>query len=81
MEISSQNPFLCRYCGHEMVLWKIWHPEYEVLYDEYENIKADKYGTVPGQDDSGGLRFPFRPSLRKNTTTVVPTAGYEMKGK
>ena len=28
MEISSQNPFLCRYCGHEMVLWKIWHPEY-----------------------------------------------------
>ncbi len=63
-EISSQDPFLCRYCGHEMVLWKIWHPKYGVLYDEYENIKNDRYGTVTGQNDSGGGRrgLPVRPS-------------------
>ena len=61
MEISSQDPFLCRYCGHEMVLWKIWHPKYGVLYDEYENLKAGRYGTVFERDDSGGDRCSLRP--------------------
>ena len=72
MEISSQDPFLCRYCGHEMVLWKIWHPNYGVLYDEYENIKSDKYGTVPGQDDSGGVRLPLRPSSGRIPLPLFP---------
>ena len=43
MEISSQDPFLCRHCGHEMVLWRIWHPKYGEIYDEYENLKAGRY--------------------------------------
>ena len=72
MEISSQDPFLCRYCGHEMVLWKIWHPDYGVLYDEYENIKSDKYGKVPGQDDSGGVRLPLRPSSGRIPLPLFP---------
>ena len=72
MEIRSQDPFLCRYCGREMVLWKIWHPEYGVLYDEYENIKADKYGTVSEQGDSGGVRLPFRPSSGRIQLPLFP---------
>ncbi len=64
-EISSQDPFLCRYCGHEMVLWKIWHPKYGVLYDEYENIKTT--GTARLQDLTPGRRgLPVRPSSGGN---------------
>ncbi len=43
IEMSSKDPFLCRYCGNEMVLWLIWHPKYGMLFDENENIKAGKY--------------------------------------
>jgi hypothetical protein len=54
MEISSQDPFLCRHCGHEMVLWKIWHPKYGDIYDEYENLKAEKYVPILEQGDCRG---------------------------
>jgi len=37
----------CRYCGHEMELWKIWHPKYGVVFDEYENLKSGKYNPPP----------------------------------
>ncbi len=42
-EISGVDPMKCRYCGGEMGLWKIWHPKYGVIYDEYENLKSGKY--------------------------------------
>lgn len=45
-ELSGRDPMICRYCGHEMELWKIFHPLYGVIYDEWENIKAGKYGEV-----------------------------------
>ncbi len=48
-EISGQDPMICRYCGHEMELWKIWHPEYGVIYDECENLKAGKYDPLPNE--------------------------------
>lgn len=38
-EISGRDPMICRYCGHEMELWKRWHPKYGTIYDEYENLK------------------------------------------
>lgn len=44
---------ICRYCGHEMELWKIWHPDYGVIYDECENLKAGKYEPVPKQQGGG----------------------------
>jgi hypothetical protein len=50
-----------------MVLWKIWHPGYGVLYDEYKNIKPDRT-TIEGLDVPFGL-------LQKNKTTVLPIAG------
>jgi len=52
--ISGQDPMICRYCGREMDLWKIWHPKYGVIYDEYENIKAGKYEPLPEREDRGG---------------------------
>lgn len=52
-EISGQDPMICRYCGHEMELWKIWHPDYGVIYDECENFKAGKYDPVPKQEEEG----------------------------
>jgi hypothetical protein len=60
LEISSQDPFLCRHCGHEMVLWKIRHPKYGDIYDEYENLKAGKYPPILEQEDCRGGGCPVR---------------------
>jgi len=60
IEVSGQDPLLCRYCGHEMVLWKLWHPKNGVIYDEYENLKAEKYGAILEREDSGGGGCPVR---------------------
>ena len=53
-EISGHDPMICRHCGGEMELWKIWHPKYGVLYDEYENLKTGKYESLPEQENRGG---------------------------
>lgn len=42
-EISGNDPMICRHCGHEMELWKIWHPKYGLIFYEYENLKRGKY--------------------------------------
>jgi len=52
-EISGHDPMICSHCGHEMELWKIWHPDYGVIYDECENLKAGKYESVPEQEGGG----------------------------
>jgi hypothetical protein len=43
MDASGKDPFVCSYCGGEMMLWKIWHPSYGVLYDEEERLKSGYY--------------------------------------
>jgi len=53
-EVSGRDPMICRYCGHEMDLWKIWHPKYGIIYDEYENLKAGKYEPLAERADRGG---------------------------
>jgi hypothetical protein len=45
-EISGNDPMICRYCGHEMGLWKIWHPKYGLIFYEYENLKRGKYNPL-----------------------------------
>ena len=42
-EMSGRDPLVCRFCGQEMDLWRIWHPKYGTIYDEWENLKAGKY--------------------------------------
>ncbi len=54
LNFNGRDPMICRYCGHEMGLWKIWHPKYGVIYDEWENIKAGKYEPLPEPQDRRG---------------------------
>ena len=44
LEVSTENPWFCKYCGNEMILWAIWHPKYGMLFDEYKKIKNESYG-------------------------------------
>ena len=39
----GHDPLRCQQCGAQMWLWQVWHPEYGVIYDEGEAIKAGKY--------------------------------------
>ena len=63
-EISGHDPMKCRYCGCEMDLWKIWHPKYGVIYEEYENLKAGRYGQASEQNRGSGC------SLRSSAGAV-----------
>jgi len=51
LESGSKNRWSCKYCGNELMLWEIWHPNYGMLFDEYENIKNGKYSflTIAGR--------------------------------
>ncbi len=39
----GKDPLICERCGVEMWLWKIWHPEYGVIYDELIETEGGKY--------------------------------------
>lgn len=47
----GKDPFICSRCGAEMVLWKIWHPKYGVIYDELEEMKRGKYGAREREEE------------------------------
>ncbi len=53
-EVSGRDPMICKHCGAEMELYRIWHPKYGVIYDELENIKAGKYEVGVGNDREEG---------------------------
>ncbi len=53
-EVSGRDPMVCRYCGGEMDIWRIWHPKYGTIYDEWEEMKAGKYEPKEGREDRGG---------------------------
>lgn len=42
-ESTGTDPLLCPRCKSEMDIWRIWHPEYGVIYDELEEMKKGKY--------------------------------------
>ena len=55
IESSGKDPFICSHCGGEMMLWKIWHPSYGVIYDEEERLKSGFYGrNERGRDQDVG---------------------------
>ncbi len=35
---TGRDPLRCPHCQAEMGGWKIWHPQYGVIYDELEAI-------------------------------------------
>jgi hypothetical protein len=61
IETSGKDPFVCSHCGGEMMLWKIWHPSYGVIYDEEEKLKSGYYEPVErGRDpDVGDTGHPL----------------------
>ena len=46
-QVSGQDPLRCQQCGVQMWLWRVWHPQYGVIYDEGEALKAGKYEPHP----------------------------------
>ena len=52
-EASGRDPLVCRYCGGEMDIWRIWHPKYGTIYDEWEEMKAGKYEEKKEREDRG----------------------------
>jgi hypothetical protein len=61
IETSAKDPFVCSRCGGELILWKIWHPSYGVIYDEEERLKSGYYKRDQrGRDpDVGDIRHPL----------------------
>ncbi len=41
-----QDPLMCPRCGGDLWLWQVWHPQYGVVYDELERMKAGVYERV-----------------------------------
>ncbi len=41
---TGHDPLRCARCGGSMMLWKVWHPRYGVVYDEIEAIRRGRYG-------------------------------------
>lgn len=71
----GQDPLQCEECGEEMWLWKIWHPEYGVVYyDESEAIQAGKYEP---SDDEGGRRLDKQEQIVQLSFLEIPfSIGY-----
>ena len=61
IETGAKDPFICSRCGGELILWKIWHPSYGVIYDEEERLKSGYYQRDQrGRDpDVGDIRHPL----------------------
>src|SRR6266446_1922332 len=50
---TGRDPLRCTRCGGEMMLWKVWHPRYGVVYDELHAIKRGRYGPQRGIPPGG----------------------------
>src|SRR4030095_4778904 len=61
---TGRGPVRCPRCGGEMMLWKVWHPRYGVVYDELHEIKRGRYGrrrgSPPRGREGGGWAEPMR---------------------
>jgi len=40
---AGKDPLICPHCKSQMEIWKVWHPDYGVMYDELEEMKRGKY--------------------------------------
>ena len=69
-EVSSRDPMICRYCGAEMDVCRIWHPKYGVIYDELDEIKAGKY--EPLEEIKWEETAPVHSSVRFQQLSLLP---------
>ena len=65
VEVSNRNPWICSCCGGEMRLWKIWHPDYGLLFDEYERIKNECMLFLSDRRAGGGGGYTVRPTPKR----------------
>jgi len=57
---TGRDPLRCLHCSGEMVLWRIWHPIYGVIYDEAKAIKRGQYEQRRERDSTArGHRHPL----------------------
>ncbi len=59
----GRDPLVCPRCGTALWLWRLWHPRYGILYDEWERLKRGgaisherSPGAAPGSDRAGDAR-------------------------
>ena len=71
-EGSGKDPFVCPYCGKEMVLSIIYHPKYGVIYDELEEIKRGKYEPKEVPINDRGRGCTVRPSTEDVQLSLFP---------
>jgi hypothetical protein len=66
-ESTGKDPFICSRCGQEMGIWRIWHPKYGTMYDEFEELKKGKYETKKEQAsvNEGDTGRAVRPSPKR----------------
>ena len=51
---TGRDPLCCPYCQSAMGVWRIWHPQYGVIYDELEAIRRGKYASQAPRADPAG---------------------------
>ncbi len=74
-DMNGCDPMICSYCEREMDLLKIWHPKYGILFDEFENIKAGRYGQEieeNREEDKRRDRCSVRPSSGRIQLSLFP---------
>jgi len=61
--LLGRDPLVCPRCGGPLWLWRLWHPRYGILYDEWECLKRRSEvlyerspGTTPGRGRTGDAR-------------------------
>ena len=69
-DVTGKDPFVCKYCGGDMILWKIWHPKCGYIFDEEEQIKQDKYGVKKWFEERTGSTV--RPTTRGIQLPLFP---------
>ncbi len=69
-EVSGRDPMVCRYCGSEMEVYRIWHPKYGVIYDELDEIEAGKY--EPLEEIKWEEAVPVNSSVRFQQLSLFP---------
>ena len=62
---TGHDPLRCTRCGGEMMLWKVWHPRYGVVYDELQEIKRGRYGPRRGSPPGGSDDAEWSESMRQ----------------
>ncbi len=55
----GRDPLVCPDCGTALWLWRIWHPRYGILYDEWAHLK-NRGGLLPQERSPGPRTDPDR---------------------